>query len=249
MLLLLFVAFHTLFLSNIHKDGISHRQELFQTWSQNTMFCYLAIRNIWSFGVAIDLAKGGLVHDFMTCIQSVQVTSWRIASPMKQLFGSWRIRVWKALKGLLLAMLWGSHSDFAEKPWDPKFECCRLSPAHDFHLQSWKKLTKTQTIPLSQGLTFRIFSLLGLCFCVWLLELVFVACPSSPCWQSHDISCIAQDKELIVLYGDMVPWLRTQAKKKHGKWWLLVQLDARHSQNGPLVSWLVVLHSRGYRGL
>ena len=189
-------------------------------------------------------------YDFMTCIQSVQVTSWRIASPMKQLFGSWRIQVWKAsLKGLLLAMLWGSHSDFAEKPWDPKFECCRLSPAHDFHLQSWKKLTKTQTIPLSQGLSFRIFSLLGLCFCVWLLELVFVACPSSPCWQSHDISCIAQDKELIVLYGDMVPWLRTQANKKYGKWWLLVQLDARHSQNGPLVSWLVVLHSRGYRGV
>ena len=41
---------------------------------------------------------GSWLHD----MHSVQVTSWRIASPMKQLFGSWRIWVWKAsLKGLL----------------------------------------------------------------------------------------------------------------------------------------------------
>ena len=61
-----FCCFSYSFSLQIHKDGISHRQELFQTWSQNTMFCYLAIRNVWSFGVAIDLAKGGLVHDFMS---------------------------------------------------------------------------------------------------------------------------------------------------------------------------------------
>ncbi len=95
MLLLLFIAFPTLFLSNIHKDGKYHpdrscsrhglRTPCFVTW--------LSL-NVWSFGMAIDLAKGGLVHDMLTCIQSsVQATSWRIASPMKQLFESWWIPV------------------------------------------------------------------------------------------------------------------------------------------------------------